>query len=271
LIGITRRDLQLLVLNCPPNPAPVIDANLGTTLDVFHVEEGEKLCFTYGYNDPNGDSVTITSSGAIFDASLINPPATITSPATGLDVASADFCWTTACGQARTAPYQFQISARDNGCPPSSANNVYEVFVDPVPPPVSITGADVICQFGIETYTTPIVTNQTYNWTVTGGNITADNGNSIDVEWTSIGSASISVSATNQFGCLSESIAYQTTITPAPIVEAGATIDLCAGDTIALNGSTTAGPGFTARWSPVRDIINRTRLEPPVQPHDPTR
>jgi gliding motility-associated-like protein len=271
LIGITRRDLQLLVLNCPPNPAPVIDPALGTTLDVFHVEEGETLCFTYGYNDPNGDSVTITSSGAIFDPALTNPPATITSPASGLDVASADFCWTTACGQARTAPYQFQISARDNGCPPNSGNNVYEIFVDPVQPPINITGPDVICQFATETYTTTLAEpTYTANWTVTGGNIVADNGNSIDVEWTTIGSATVSVSATNQFGCTSESIDYQTTITPAPSVEAGPNIDLCEGDTVTLNGSTSAGPGYTASWTPIGNIINPTTLNPSVYPNDTT-
>ncbi len=271
LIGITRRDLQLLVLNCPPNPAPVIDPNLGTTLDVFHVEEGETLCFTYGYNDPNGDSVTITSSGAIFDATLTNPPATITSPATGLDIASADFCWATACGQARTAPYQFQISARDNGCPPNAGNNVYEIFVDPVQPPTNITGLDVICQFATETYTATLAEpTYTANWSVTGGNIVADNGNSVDIEWTSIGAASISVSATNQFGCTSESIEYQTTITPSPSVEAGPNVDLCNGDTIALNGSTTAGPGYTATWTPVGSIINGNTLNPSVHPNDTT-
>ncbi len=271
LIGITRRDLQLLVLNCPPNPAPVIDPALGTTLDVFHVEEGETLCFTYGYNDPNGDSVTITSSGAIFDPALTNPPATITSPVSGLDVASADFCWTTACGQARTAPYQFQISARDNGCPPNSGNNVYEIFVDPVQPPTNISGLDVICQFATETYTTTLADpTYTANWSVTGGNIVADNGNSVDIEWTTVGAATVSVSATNQFGCTSESIDYQTTITPAPSVEAGPNIDLCEGDTIALSGSTTAGPGFTASWTPVGNIINPTSLTPDVHPNDTT-
>jgi gliding motility-associated-like protein len=270
LIGITRRDLQLLVLNCPNNPAPVIDASLGTTNTVFNVEAGETICFTYGYNDPNGDSVTITSSGAIFDPALTNPAATINSPVSGLDTASTEFCWTTDCNQARTAPYQFQISARDNGCPPNAANNVYEIFVDPVPPPASISGADVVCQFGTETYTTQSIPATSYNWSVTGGNIVADNGSSIDVEWTAVGAASISLTAENQFGCLSEPIDYQVTVTPAPTVEAGNDTTICLGDTAQLVGTTTATPGFTSAWTPNNDVIDPTNLSTGVHPTDTT-
>lgn len=270
LIGITRRDLQLLVLNCPPNPAPVIDASLGTTNTVFNVEAGETICFDYGYNDPNGDSVTITSSGAIFDPALTNPAATIISPVIGLDTASTEFCWTTDCNQARTAPYQFQISATDNGCPPNSANNVYEIFVDPVAPPTSITGADVVCQFGTETYTTQAIAATSYNWSVTGGNIVADNGSSIDIEWTAIGAASISLSAENQFGCISEPIDYDVTVTPAPSVEAGNDTTICLGDTAQLVGTTTATPGFTASWSPNGTVDSPTSLVTEAYPTDTT-
>ncbi|MCB9189350.1 MAG: gliding motility-associated C-terminal domain-containing protein [Flavobacteriales bacterium] len=270
LIGITRRDLQLLVLNCPNNPAPVIDASLGTTNTVFNVEAGETICFSYGYNDPNGDSVTITSSGAIFDPLLTNPAATITSPVSGLDTASTEFCWTTDCNQSRTAPYQFQISARDNGCPPNAANNVYEIYVDPVAPPTSITGADVVCQFGTETYTTQAIAATSYNWTVTGGNIVADNGNSIDVEWTVVGAASISLTAENQYGCISEPIDYDVTITPAPAVEAGNDVTICLGDTVQLTGTTTATPGFTSSWTPSNEINAPTSLSTEAYPTDTT-
>ena len=55
LIGVTRRDLQLLVINCPPNPAPNIDPQAGTTQFQFTVEEGETLCFNFGFDDPNGE------------------------------------------------------------------------------------------------------------------------------------------------------------------------------------------------------------------------
>lgn len=270
LIGITRRDLQLLVLNCPNNPAPVIDGSLGTTNTVFNVEAGETICFTYGYNDPNGDSVTITSSGAIFDPLLTNPAATIDSPVSDLDTVSTEFCWTTDCNQARTAPYQFQISARDNGCPPNSANNVYEIYVDPVDPPTSITGEDVVCQFATETYTTQAIPATSYNWSVTGGTIVADNGNSVDIQWTNVGAVSISLSAENQYGCTSEPIDYDVTVTQAPNVEAGNDTTICLGDTAQLSGSTTAPPGFTVSWTPSATITSPSSLSTDAIPTDTT-
>ena len=56
----------------------------------FTIEEGETLCFDFGYNDPNGDSVTIEAK-SIFDPAIINPAATITSPVSDLDTVSTEF------------------------------------------------------------------------------------------------------------------------------------------------------------------------------------
>jgi len=271
LIGYTRRDLQLLVLNCPTNPGPNIDPNLGATNTQFTVEEGSTLCFDFGYNDPNGDSVTITSAGAIFDPLITNPAATITSPVTDLDTVSTEFCWTTACGQAQTLPYNFQVTAKDNGCPPKSTNEVFEITVTPVPPPNIINGLQVACQFGTQTYNTTNIPNTTYNWNVTGGTIVADNGSSIDVNWTAIGAANVSVSATNQFGCISEPIDMDVTIAPAPTVDAGPNTTICFGDTAILAGTTTANTGYTISWDPAVNTINNTTLTPSVFPTDTTQ
>ncbi|MFT7155939.1 MAG: gliding motility-associated-like protein [Parvicella sp.] len=266
LIGITRRDLQLLVLNCPPNPSPAIDPVAGTTLNNFTMEEGETLCFEFGYDDPNGDSVTIVSQGAIFNPTFTNPAATIISPVSDLDTVSTEFCWTTACGQAASAPYQFQVSAYDNGCPTKTTNDVYQITVDPVAPPVAISGAQVACQFGTETYSTTNIPNTTYDWIATGGTIVANNGSSVDVEWTVVGAASLSVSATNQFGCISSPISLDVTITPAPTVEAGNDTIICFGDTAQLAGTTSATPGFTPTWTPGPDIITPNSLSTGVHP-----
>ena len=84
LIGVTRRDLQILVLSCPLNPAPNIDPTAGTTSNQFTMEEGETLCFDFGYDDPNGNSLTLSAGGAVFDVNMVNPNATINQPLTGL-------------------------------------------------------------------------------------------------------------------------------------------------------------------------------------------
>ncbi len=55
LIGITRRDLQLLVLPCPPQIPPVLNPasqNEGTT--EFDVNEGDVLCFPIIFSDEEG-------------------------------------------------------------------------------------------------------------------------------------------------------------------------------------------------------------------------
>jgi len=221
LIGVTRRDLQVLVLTCPLNPAPNIDPTAGTTSNQFSIEEGETLCFDFGYDDPNGDSLTLIANGAVFDINMVNPNATINQPVIGLDTVSTEFCWTTSCGQAQNLPYQFQVSVRDNGCPPKTTNDVYQITVNSVAPPSSITGDPVVCQFSTDTYTTQNIPNTTYNWTITGGNIVVNNGSSIDIQWIAPGTGTISLIAENQFGCLSAPITEDVTVTIAPTTDAG--------------------------------------------------
>ena len=271
LIGVTRRDLQVLVLSCPPNPSPNIDPTAGTTSNQFSIEEGETLCFDFGYDDPNGDSLTLIASGTVFDVNIVNPNATINQPVNGLDTVSTEFCWTTACGQAQNLPYQFQVSVMDNGCPPKTTNSVYQITVNSVEPPTSITGDPVVCQFSTDTYTTQNIPNTTYNWTITGGNIVANNGSSIDIQWMFPGTGTISLIAENQFGCLSDPISQDVTVTIAPITDAGLDTTICYGDTANIVATTDALPGFTTSWTPSVNVINGATLTPGVFPTDTTK
>lgn len=67
------------------------------------------------------------------------------------------------------------------------------VTVNPLPTPV-VTGSDPVCVGTTSTYTTPNVAGHTYNWTVTGGTITAGQGtNTITVSWTTAGAATVTV------------------------------------------------------------------------------
>jgi hypothetical protein len=266
LIGVTRRDLQLLVINCPVNPAPVLSSTLGTTNTQFNVEEGATLCFDYGYSDPNNNNVTLVSAGTVFNPAVTNPAATVNTPVSGATNAATEFCWTTACGQARTLPYQFQTSATDDGCPPKTTNNVFQITVNPVAPPTAITGSQVSCQFATQTYTTNLIPGATYNWSVTGGTILSQNNNQVTVQWNTIGANSLSVSATNQSGCSSVPINYEIVVTAAPIVSAGTDPTICIGDQVQLTGSTSANPGFTVSWTPVGIVSGGNTLTPVVAP-----
>jgi gliding motility-associated-like protein len=270
LIGVTRRDLQLLVINCPTNPTPVLSSSLGTTSTQFSVEEGATLCFDYGYSDPNNNNVTLVSAGSIFNPAITSPAATVTTPVTGNTNAATQFCWTTACGQARTLPYQFQTSATDNGCPPKTANNVFQITVNPVAPPTAISGTQVSCQFASQTYSTALIAGATYNWSISGGTIVSQNNNQVTVQWNSLGANSISVNVTNQFGCNSAPIDLEVVVTAAPSVNAGTDATICIGNQIQLTGSTSANPGYTVSWTPVGIISGSTTLSPIVAPTSTT-
>jgi gliding motility-associated-like protein len=264
LVGVSRRDIQLLAITCPVNPPPVINPNVGTTNQSFTIEEGETLCFDFGYNDPNGDSLTLTANGQIFDPLIINPPATITpnpiaSPP-GIDTMSTTFCWTTSCGQSQALPYQFQVSAEDRGCPPKTTNAVYEITVESVDPPTDIFGDLVYCQNANGSYWTPNLPGVTYSWSFNGGNIVQSFGDSVVVNWTTAGTGTVILNAVNSFGCASAPLTKNITITPAPSVDAGSSTSICEGDTISLVGTTSATPGYTSAWTPTPTLSNSSSI-----------
>ena len=274
LVGVSRRDIQLLAITCPANPPPVINPNVGTTSQSFTLEEGETLCFDFGYYDPNGDSLTLTANGQIFDPTIINPPATVTPnpivSAPGVDTLSTEFCWTTSCGQSQALPYQFQISAEDRGCPPKTTNAVYEITVNSVDPPTDIFGDVVYCQNANGSYWTPNLPGVTYSWSINGGNVVQSFGDSVVVNWTTAGTGTVTLNAVNAFGCASAPIAQTITVTPAPSVDAGANTSICEGDTIPLIGTTSATPGYTASWSPSLTLDNSSSINTNAFPLDTT-
>lgn len=179
LISSVRRDLQLISIACPPNNAPALSTNNGSGVTNLVINEGETLCFPVIFVDPEGDSLYLTSSGNIFNSSIINPPATLNNAA-GNGIVANVFCWSTECGQARNAPYQFTVSALDNGCPPKQTNKVYSIKVNPsVLPPapavsIAVSPSDTICMGTAVTFTaTPTFggTSPQYQWQLNGVNV----------------------------------------------------------------------------------------------------
>jgi gliding motility-associated-like protein len=266
LIGISRRDLLLLAITCPVNPAPNIDPVAGTTNTTFSVEEGETLCFDFGFDDPNNDSLYLYVNGVIFDNSIVNPNATVTSPVGGIGSVATEFCWTTGCGQAAGVPYQFQVSAADRGCPPKTTNEVYQITVTEPAPPASIDGDTEICPNAVTNYSTTSIPNTTYNWDVTNGSIVADNGDNVDVIWDNPGVGTISVNGINQYGCPSEPITLDVTVLFAPSVDLGNDTIICYGDTLVIPGTTDAAPGYTFTWNPTTTMVNNNTITPSVFP-----
>jgi len=266
LIGVTRRDLQLLVINCPPNDAPQLDP-AGSNATLYTVEEGDNICFDLDFNDINGDSLTLEASGIVFDPAFVNPIATINTPVLGDSLVSTQFCWQTACGQAQPLPYFFTVSVTDNGCPPKTVNEVYEITVTAPTAPTTIFGPLQVCENDMVSYTTDTITGSTYNWTVTGGTITSGQGSvGIDVTWGPGGPGLVEVNAISQFGCASSSISLNVTILANPLAAAGNDTVICLGDSAQLGGSPTGPLGATYTWTPAATLDDASLANPWATP-----
>jgi gliding motility-associated-like protein len=271
LIGITRRDIQIVVINCPPNPPPNLSPTGGSGITQYTLEECDTLSFPIIFEDPNGDSLTLVTAGQIFDTSFVNPAATIDSLVIGDSTVTANFNWQTSCGTAQALPYLFTVSVTDNGCPPKTTNIVYQVTVEPPPPPDSIIGPLLVCQTSNGIYSVNAFPGYTYTWTVTNGTILSGQGTgSIGVNWPNVGSGTVSVTGISDCGCPSASIDTTVTILSAPFADAGNDTTICLGDSVLIGGSPTGPLGTIFLWTPNININNTTIANPLVWPSTTT-
>ena len=263
LIGVTRRDIQLIVITCPVNPPPVLAA--GSTTVNYTIQEGQSLCFNVAFNDPNNDSLFMTRNGDIFNSVLTNPPATLNNNVTGLGSITSQFCWNTACGQGRPTPYQFSAVVSDNGCPAKTTNIVYTINVTPAVRPTVINGPDTICANlanGIA-YNVSTTTGYTYQWLITNGNqTTGGTSGAIGVNFTASGLATVNVIAVNPYGCPADTLTKVVFIRALPAAVAGIDVNFCSGGTATLGGASTSG--VTYSWSPATGLSNSTISNPTV-------
>ena len=279
LIGISTREVQLNIIACPPNVAPNLNPSAGSTNSNFAVEEGGSLSFNFGFYDPDtpADSLTLRVNGQIFDSTFTYPEAEVaggyydtlySDPINGVDTVGTTFTWSTGCGQAQALPYVFSASVSDRGCPPKTTDVVYEINVNKTNPPANIFGTLIECQNAETVYTTDNNPNiPGYTWDVSAnGIITQNYGDSVKILWTSPGTGSVFLKALNQYGCESDPILINTTITPAPTVDAGSDVNICIGDSVLLSGTTNSLPGYISLWQPNTNVSNPTSMSTWVNP-----
>jgi len=263
LIGVTRRDLQLIFITCPANPPPNISAVTSPHLQDTIIE-GQTICFPITYTDPNGDSLYLTYTGNIFNSAIVNPPATLTN-ASGLGTVTAQFCWTTSCNQGSATPYQFNVAVNDNGCPAKTTNNAYSILVIPFTTP-PITGTDSLCnnaKTGIPYTVAAGLTGTTYNWIITGGSqASGGTTNSITVNWTTINVGTVKCVATSPDGCVGDTVTKTIYIKPVPTANAGANVAFCSGATVGIGTGSTAG--YTYAWTPSTGVSSTSISNPNV-------
>ncbi len=262
LIGITRRDMQILVGNCPTNPPPNLVAASGSGQTAYTITEGDSICFPIIYTDQFADSITLTANGPIFDMSQVNPPATITTPVVGDSIVSTQFCWNTDCGQSQPLPYVFTVSVKDNGCPNKTTNTVYSILVRPFVGPSTLSGPLQSCSFSnAGPYSVSSIVGAIYNWTITGGTqATGGNGNSITVNWDAAGTGTVRVRTTSANGCNGGILTRTVSISGGPPVDAGNDTTICSGSTITIGAS--SGGGYVYGWTPTTGLSNPNIAQP---------
>ena len=262
LIGVSRLDLQIIVINCPANPAPNLAP--GSTTTTYTIQEGQTICFNVGFTDVNGDSIFVSHTGDIFNALTTNPPATL-SNSSGAGSTSSQFCWSTSCNQGRTTPYQFSAIATDNGCPAKTTNIVYTINILNTNKPTSITGPDTLCvntATGIG-YTVNATSGYTYSWIVThGSQVSGTNTTSAGISFNQPGLATVSVVALNSFGCPSDTLTKTVYIKPQPTATAGSDVSFCSGGTATIGGTATSGYSYS--WTPSAGLNSGTIADPIV-------
>ena len=109
LIGSVMRDIQIYTVACQ-NTAPSVGGINNTGNFAIAGCAGSTICFDIPSSDPDGgDTLTMVYNGVGI------PNATFNS--TGTPFPTGHFCWTTTGADARTAPYTFFVTIRDNNCP----------------------------------------------------------------------------------------------------------------------------------------------------------
>jgi len=161
-IGESRRDLQVIVINCvnsngDPNSLPVL-----ATQSIAKVCSGDSVTMQIVVSDTNAaDTVHLTWNNGIPGATFV-----ITNPGGKRDTALIS--WRPAVKDTSSVPYSFTVTAKDNACPfPGSSTRAYAIQVG-LKPETSMSYTVDTCGL-IEMTSTPKTTyvDPIYTWILT--------------------------------------------------------------------------------------------------------
>lgn len=165
IIGTVMRDIQLYMVNCSntlPSATGIDTSNTYATSTCV----GGPLCFNILTNDPDPAQVlTMTWNSGI-------PGATFTTSGSPHPV--GQFCWTPQQSDARTQPYNFTVTVRDNACPSNGTQTYsYQIYVSNMS--VQLTSTPSVACFGSHNGSAMATATGnpplTYSWTFPTGNI----------------------------------------------------------------------------------------------------
>ena len=263
LLGITRLDLQVLVIKCNSNNRPIIKSSA----DSFTIYGGQRLCFTVSAYDKDKNGINLSGKGDILTGAngFIGNKATFPDAFANSTV-SSEFCWQTECTQARNDPYLFTAYAIDDGCPSKYSLFNFSIRVKPFTGKVTIAGPSPICQGSKDNIytitptanTAPELIGIVYNVTITNGILQNKTGNKLTVSWDkNATSGSITVVPVSQFGCPGTPFTYPVTLIVSPPLPVIPSVDtLCPNTTKFYTTATTSG--YKYQWWAFNGLINGT-------------
>lgn len=257
LISTTYRDVQIIVITCPPNPIPRLVMNTKTVYDIY---PGDSLEFNITVSD--SDSVSLTRTGGIFDGSTIDPPLPTLPEVQGKDSVQSLFSWNTACHHG-SRNYTFFVKAQDNGCPGKTLNLNYSIRMIPFIPPNAIQGPDTLCFSSQQVqYSVAGDTANEYRWAVQGGTLlSGQSTQAIEVNWPDSGAGTVACYTIAPNNCDTDTVLLPVTILPRPVADAGPDVSFCTGETVTI-GPANAGTGWSYRWLTTDGISNVNNSNP---------
>jgi gliding motility-associated-like protein len=251
LIGVTRRDMQLVVVSCPNTVAPIhpTAAAVAPTPRTFTMEAGSTLTIPLTATQAAGHPLTMSVSSVLLDgpggynATFSGLPGTLAAgnPAGSATLSSPSspavgtFVFAAGCNDARATPYDLTVIVKDDACAGKTVGDVLRITVVKPTGPTAIAGTLAVCGLPTQqTYTASGGTAPTVQWTVTGGTIVGSpTANPVTVSWPTAGAGTITAQGLTQYGCLVEQVTKNVTVSPA------VTLTLSANQTICQGGSTT--------------------------------
>ncbi len=212
LIGIIRRDVQIISLVCPPNPTPQMVFNgvvIPTGVVNITLDETDTLNEKIFFVDT--DSMLISFAGNFFqNASNFSPSPTFQN-VNGIDSAHIQINWATVCRLARSTPYVLDVRLFDKGCPTKLVTYKVNIFIRPTTNLIGVNGDSIVCLSLDPSYNYQAIglPNSKYIWQVSNGlKLNTDSGSIANIAWNNSGPLSFSVYEISDKGCLSDTIIY---------------------------------------------------------------
>ncbi|TDE07424.1 gliding motility-associated C-terminal domain-containing protein, partial [Dyadobacter psychrotolerans] len=125
LIGQIVRDMQIIVEDAR-NDRPLLDP-----LADICVEAGTRISQLIRATDKNGDRLTLTSNGGVYESTLVAPAvATFTPQTNAIGTVTGQFVWQTGCNHIRLEPYDVLFKVEDAAGPSVPNPSLFRKLVD---------------------------------------------------------------------------------------------------------------------------------------------